>query len=440
MKRSNVGTAHRLGPARIIAVSCMLVVLTALPAQATTNGHILIGVGAVNQSMGGAGIATSLDAIGSCYSNAGSISFVRSSSAEFVMDLFTPHRTMFASIPGAAAGSVTSRTEQAVIPGMSFLDKPLNSRFSYALCALGIAGMGVSYPAVMPNAGGHFNPLAVPQSFGGFGAIYSNQQFLQVTPTVAYMLSPRLSLGVGLDSDWQSLQVSPFAATPPNASGYPVSSPASSSFGSGFTVGLAWRPEEKLELGAVYKSPQHMRTMQYTSQYPDGTPANYGFRLDYPMIVGAGIGYQLTPKLLIAADEHWIDYANTRGFSQSGFAPNGAVRGFGWRSIYATAVGFQYSVNGRLAVRAGYNHSDNPVPPSQQFFNVFAPALIQNSVTAGLGYKVDGARTIDVVYLHGFSNAVSGPAYMANNAVIPNSVVRNRLSENELSLQFRFKI
>ncbi|MHB8356849.1 MAG: OmpP1/FadL family transporter [Vulcanimicrobiaceae bacterium] len=440
MKNSNVGTAHRLGPARIIAVSCMLVLLTALPAQATTNGHILIGVGAVNQSMGGAGIATSLDAIGSCYGNAGSISFVRSSSAEFAMDLFTPHRTMFASIPGAAAGSVTSRTEQAVIPGMSFLDKPRNSRFSYALCALGIAGMGVSYPAVMPSAGGHFNPLAVPQSFGGFGAIYSNLQFLQVTPTVAYMLSPRLSLGLGLDSDWQSLQVSPFAATPPNASGYPVSSPASSSFGSGFTVGLAWRPEENLELGVVYKSPQHMQTMEFTSQYPDGTPATFGFRLDYPMIAGAGIAYQLTPKLLVAADEHWIDYANTRGFSQSGFAPDGAVRGFGWRSIYATAVGFQYSVNGRLAVRAGYNHSGNPVPPSQQFFNVFAPALIQNSVTAGLGYKVDGARTIDVVYLHGFSNAVSGPVYMANNAVIPNSVVRNRLSENELSLQFRFKI
>lgn len=426
---------------RIIAATCMLgILLTALPAQATTNGHIMIGVGAVNQSMGGAGIATSLDATGSCYSNAGSISFVRSSSAEFAMDLFTPHRTMNASIPGAAAGSVTSKTQASVIPAMSFLYRPSHGRFSYALCALGIAGMGVSYPAVLPNASGRFNPLAVPQNDGGFGAIYSQLQFMQVTPTVAYMLTPRLSLGFGIDIDWQSLQVSPFAATPPNASGYPVSSPASSGFGSGFTVGAAWRANDKLELGLVYKSPQHMATMHYNSQYPDGTPASFDFRLDYPMVVGAGVGYRLTPKLLVAADEHWIDYADTKGFSQSGFAANGAVSGFGWRSIYCTAVGFQYTVNPRLVVRAGYNHAGNPVPPSQQFFNVFAPALIQDSVSAGFGYQLDATRAIDLVYLHGFSNAVSGPVYMGNNAAIPGSVVQNRLSEDELSMQFRFKL
>lgn len=306
--------------------------------------------------------------------------------------------------------------------------------------ALGIAGMGVSYPAVLPNPSGQFNPLAVPQNYGGFGAIYSALQFLQVTPTVAYMVTPRLSLGLGLDVDWQSLQVSPFAATPPNASGYPVSSPASSSFGSGFTLGAAWRPNDKLELGLIFKSPQHMQTMHYTSQYPDGTPAAFDFRLDYPMIVGAGAAYRLTPRLLVAADEHWIDYAGTKGFCESGFAPNGAVSGFGWRSIYSTAVGFQYDVNSRLAVRAGYNHSGNPVPSSQQFFNVFAPALIQDSVSAGFGCKLDGERTIDVVYLHGFANAVSGPVYTSNNAVIPNSMVRNQLSEDELSLQFRFKL
>ncbi len=421
---------------RRAVVFCVLtIIFSTTNVPATTNGDVLIGASAVNLSMGGAGIATSIDAIGSCYNNASSIAFVPSSSGEFNMDLFTPHRSMYASIPGAAAGSVTSQTDQTIIPAMGLVYDPAD-HVVFGLCAVGVGGFGVNYPAVMPNATGQFNPLVVPQNMRGFGSIYSNLQYMQVTPTVAYRLTPRFSLGAGLDVDWQSLQVSPFAATAPNASGYPVSSPASSSFGIGFTLGATYRPTNALQMGVVFKSPQWMQSMHYLSQYPDGTPANFNFTLNFPMIVGAGVSYKITPKLLVAVDERWIDFADTTGFQGSGFGPSGAIQGFGWHNIYATATGFQYELNHRLTLRGGYNHSGSPIASNQQFFNVFAPGIVQDSVASGLGIRMSKSIMLDVVYLHGFSNSASGPVYSGNMA-IPGSVVRNQLSEDEFSAQFR---
>lgn len=421
---------------RRAAIFCTFsIILATTTALATTNGDVLIGASAVNLSMGGTGIATSIDAIGSCYNNASSIAFVPSSTGEFNMDLFTPHRTMYASIPGAAAGSVASQTGQTIIPAMGLVYDP-QDHIVFGLCAVGVGGFGVNYPAALPNATGQFNPLVVPQNLGGFGSIYSNLQYMQVTPTLAYRLTPKLALGAGLDIDWQSLQVSPFAATAPNASGYPVSSPSSSSFGFGFTLGATYKPTNALQMGVVFKSPQWMQSMRYVSQYPDGTPANFSFTLDFPMIVGVGVSYKITPKLLVAADERWIDYADTKGFQGSGFGPSGAVQGFGWRSIYATATGFQYELNHRVTLRAGYNHSGNPLGSSQQFFNVFAPGIVQDSVAGGFGIRMCKPIMLDVVYLHGFSNSASGPVY-SGNTPIPGSVVRNQLAEDEISAQFR---
>ena len=419
-------------------LAVIFIVIFASPIRATTNGDILIGASAVSQSMGGASIATSLDAIGSCYGNLASIAFMRQPSAEFSMDLFTPHRSMYASISGQAAGSVTSQTGQTVIPAMGMVYNP-DGRVTYGICAVGVGGFGVDYPAVLPNLAGKFNPLAVPQNLHGFGSIYSNLQYLQVVPGIAYKLKPTLALAFGLNIDWQSLQVSPFAAATPNPSGYPDASPSGSSFGVGFTAGAAYKPTDRLELGLVFKSPQWMNPMDFVSQYPDGTPARFSFRLNFPMIAGVGGSYKVTPKLLVAIDGHWMDFADTKGFSGSGFAPDGAVQGFGWKAIYALASGFQYNVNHKLSVRAGYNHSGSPVPPSQQFFNVLAPGIIQDSVTGGFGYRHNRSVSLDLVYAHAFSNEESGPVYSPAGA-IPGSTVRNELSEDEISAQFRLKL
>ncbi len=87
-----------------------------------TNGHVLHGVGSINQSMGGAGIATAIDAIGSNYNNVSSLAFLPRSSVEIGAELFVPDRSLSGSalLPtgGVVGGTVDSKTREAVIPSL----------------------------------------------------------------------------------------------------------------------------------------------------------------------------------------------------------------------------------------------------------------------------------------------------------------------------------
>ena len=96
---------HRLA----ITLAASAAILGSSSAARATNGHVLHGVGAVNQSLGGAGIATSLDAIGANTNNVSSISFLDRSSIAFGAEVFIPDRSMFSSF-GPIGGTVDSAT------------------------------------------------------------------------------------------------------------------------------------------------------------------------------------------------------------------------------------------------------------------------------------------------------------------------------------------
>jgi long-chain fatty acid transport protein len=432
-----------------LAPNLLLTALAAYAAPAfATNGHVLHGVGSVNGSMGGAGIATSIDAIGSNHNNVSSISFLERSAIEIGAELFIPDRSLSSSVSGAASGSVDSETRAAVIPSLGVVYK-LDNTWTLGLTALGIGGFGVDYPGNLPNGSGAFSPVSAPQAFGGFGAIYSNYQFLQVTPSVSYQLSPNVSLGAGVNIDWASLAVEPWPATPPNASGYPTGTHDSTAWGAGFTVGATYKPSQQWALGLVIKSPQWFEEFSWNSQFPDGTPTSFDFRLDYPLIVGGGASYRPTQQWLVAADVKWINYSGTRGFEEKNFASSASgpfVQGFGWEDIWTFSVGTQYELTPRFAVRAGYNYGENPIPTEQQFFNVFAPAIVQHHLGAGFGYKMTSSLDVNVAYYHAFENEESGPfisggapGFPPVNQPVPGTEVNNRLSEDSVSLQLGLK-
>lgn len=416
--------------------------LAALGTAHATNGHVLHGVGSVNQSMGGAGIATSLDALGSLYNNPASIAGLADNRFEFGFELFMPDRSMSGSASGAS-GTVDSKRRAAPIPAVGLVHKT-STPWTLGFAAYGIGGFGVDYPADSPNGSGTFNPVAAPQANGGFGAIYSNYQLLQMTPTLAYELTPNLTVGGGVDADWASLSVAPWPATVPNSSGYPTGTHAATAWGWGLTVGATYRPLKSVTLGAVLKSPQWFQSFRWNSQYPDGTPTNFSFRLDYPLIAGLGLSVRPQPDWVVAADVRWIDYRDTEGFRQRNFAMGSAgpyVQGFGWNSIWAVALGTQYQVTHRVALRLGYNYGQNPIPSRQQFFNVFAPAIVQQTLSVGLGFQLTPSLGLDLAYYHAFAATARGPlisngASAPLNQPLPGTQVTNRLSEDSVSLQF----
>ena len=217
----------------------------------------------------------------------------------------------------------------------------------------------------------------------------------------------------------------------------------------GFTVGAVYKPAESVALGVSLKSPQWFNSFHWNSQYPDGAPASFGFRLDYPLIAGAGAAWRPTERWLIGTDVKWINYSDTKGFDKKNFAatPSGPyVQGFGWQDIWTLGIGVQYKVVPRVPLRIGYNYGGNPIPANQQFFNVFAPAVVQHHLTAGLGVELGRGVEVDVAYYHAFQNSASGPfisnggaGYPPINQAIPGTKVTNTLSEDSVSLEVAVK-
>ena len=60
-----------------------------------------------------------------------------------------------------------------------------------------------------------------------------------------------------------------------------------------------------------------------------------------------------------------------------------------------------------MTLRAGYNHSGLPFDRSQTFFNLLAPAVVQNHLSVGATWGHNG-KEISVFYQHAFQKTWDG--------------------------------
>jgi len=204
-------------------------------------------------------------------------------------------------------------------------------------------------------------------------------------------------------------------------------------FGIGFAVGLRVKLPAGLSLGASAKSPQWLGDFTYNAAGEAGGPRRFSFDMDYPMILQAGLAFEGVQGLKLAADFRYIDYAHTDGFSGSGFDNTGAVRGFGWKSIYVVSVGGEIQATEWLRVRAGYSYNPSPIESDMMFFNTPASALIEHQVYGGLGFAWQDFR-VDLGVRHGFENSVTGPYASADPTRVPSARVKATLATTSVAL------
>jgi len=412
--------------------------LVTLPASAT-DGHFLHGVGAVNSAMGGAGVAAPRSLLGTFYLNPAGLMAFDGTRMEFGFELFKPDRTLASDLPGFASGSTRSKSDWVPIPAMGLSTRMKNDKIVLGVGALGIGGFGVDYAASTSN------PILTPQP-NGFGQIYSNYQFLKISPSLAFAPSPRIWIGVALNVDWAALAVNPMPIAAPDVDAgsgtayYPTATAADGAFGKGFQVGVLVKPNDLLALGASYTSPQWFSSFHFNSTVANpnlptyGTPRQISFRLDVPAVYAVGIGLTPLPNLTLAADGRYITYKSTKGFDKKGFNPDGSVKGFGWKNIKVVAVGGEYRPTERVALRAGFNWAENPISRQQSFFNTPAPAIVQSHLTFGAGFRVSRRIEISGAYYHVKKNSLKGP--IPNPAVPPGSTVTSSMYEDALLVQF----
>jgi long-chain fatty acid transport protein len=412
-----------------------------------TDGHVLHGVGPVNQSMGGAATGVCLDPTGSIAWNPACTAVFAGKSLDISAEYFIPWRQVRSSVQANAfgpgfpqanlSGTTKSATNAAILPNFAFIKRDDGSKIAIHFGLLGVAGFGVDYPASTDFS----NPILTPQPPNGlgFGAIESNYALMKFPIGISYALSERASIGVSAVPAFAMLKVipSPFAAPEPDPeSGFPqyVSSPDSSNaFGIGFNAGFQYLLTDKIRIGAAYHSPVWFQKFKWDAGLPGGSTREIDFRLDFPATITAGVGINVTESTILAFDARWINYESTTGFKGSGFNPDGSVRGFGWENIWTVGFGVQQALGNKTRFRVGYNWSDNPIPDELTFFNVPAPAIVQHHLGAGVSRDLTETWTLNFSYYHAFLNEGSGPYINPMMGAVPGTMITSRLRENSIS-------
>jgi long-chain fatty acid transport protein len=428
-------------------------------AAQATDGYFSHGYGMKAKGRGGASTAMTDDAFGGAVNPATMV--FSGERAEVGIDWFRPNRS--ASRVGSAGGTGFldgsadgNETSDFFIPELAY-NRMLRPDLSLGVTVYGNGGMNTDYPTgqldqgVCQGGAPNGQPANLLCGMGNLGVDLSQ---LIIAPTAAMKIGGgSQSLGISPLIAYQRFKaygIQPFAqisSDPANLSnnGY------DDAWGFGVRIGWYAQLSSTVSVGAAYSSKVDMQEFKkYKGLFAGGGD------FDIPENYNLGIAFKATPKLTFAADFQQINYSKVPAVgnpsTQAGCTPNppfgpgsGAAClgasdssiGFGWKDVGVFKLGVEYQWNPQLLLRAGYNHTDNPVQARDVTFNILAPGIVTDHVTLGFTYSLSPKSELTMAYMHAFENSMSAPA---NNPYFPVGGTETiTLSEDSLGIAWGWK-
>lgn len=212
---------------------------------------------------------------------------------------------------------------------------------------------------------------------------------VRFAPGIAAAFNDQLSFGAAANIAIQGIRTNMATSTFP----YPETAGGGKwdfAPGAGFTVGLLYKFNEMLGLGASYES---HGWMGHHYRYKDCLPF-----IDEPPIVNVGISFKPIKDFEFTYDTRYINWTNVK------LARNTPAKGgFGWGDQWVFAVGGEYTYKDKLKLRLGYDYGKAPVQPSVVFANALLPAAVmEHHLTTGFSYFIKKNLSLDFVWEHHF--------------------------------------
>lgn len=382
-----------------------------------TDGYFAAGYGVKQQGQGGAGVALPQDSLAAATNPAGMV-FV-GNRFDFGATLFRPIRggtitgnQLPPGYPNVNGDYDANESKYFLIPEFGY-NHLLTSKVSLGVSVFGNGGMNTSYVTPIPLLGSSKAGVDLQQLF--------------VNPTLAVKVNARNAFGVSLNLAYQRFKaegLQNFAVA--NFSGAPAdvtNGGYASSVGAGVRVGWLGEVSDKVTLGATFQSKTYMgKFKNYAGLFAE----QGGF--DIPASFAAGVALKVHPKVTVAVDGERIQYGQVKSIANPGSnqallgSDNGP--GFGWQDITAVKTGIAYKFRPTLTLRGGYNHSGVPFANTETFFNLLAPGVVQNHLTAGATWNLHAGKEITFAYIHAFEKTVIGVSSIPPSAGGGNANVR----------------
>ncbi|MFH1818049.1 MAG: outer membrane protein transport protein [Pseudomonadota bacterium] len=385
-----------------------------------TDGYFSHGYGMKAKGMGGAATATSDDAFFGA-NNPAAAAFA-GNRLDLGVDLFSPRRessrTGSAGGAGYFDGTADSDSKYFLIPEFGY-NHMMSNDLALGVSVYGNGGMNSNYPSGQTDLGmcGGGGPSGQPGNLlCGQGKLGVDLMQLIIAPTAAYKVAPNHSIGISPLIGYQRFKATGLQAfqMTPGMSSDPASvtnNGYDDSFGYGVRIGYMGKLTPTVSIGAAYAS--KMKFDEF-SKYKGLFAEQGGF--DIPENYNLGVAWQATPAVQLALDYQRINYSgvNSIGNPSTNQAQLGADNGpgFGWQDVDVWKLGVQYKYSQQLTLRAGYNHTDNPITAHDVTFNILAPGVITDHATLGFTYTLASGNELTMAYMHAFKNDVTGTSIM----------------------------
>jgi long-chain fatty acid transport protein len=314
---------------------------------------------------------------------------------------------------------------------------PPNFYVAHQLSENWIMGFGVYTPFGLRTEW----PVA---SLPSFVSQKADLKVIYATPSIAYRVSPFLSVGGGFDFTFSDLTLERNVNLTPLAPVVISNEVESDGTDFGFNVGALVETNSNLDLAFTYKHKMEVDydgTTSFTGLPPGLTSffPNGDIELELPLpsqfMVGAATTYE---KFSIEADLIWTFWDDldviTLDFLQNTPALRDVVITRNFDNTWSFRLGVEYGLTDNWALRGGYFFDETPVP--DQAVDPILPDGSRNSLTFGVGYIGDG-WSFDVAYMALFIDDRTSPL---NNFVTPpgNVIAAGDYSQNANLLAFGF--
>jgi len=256
-------------------------------------------------------------------------------------------------------GATTATRGTLFYPSTFYLTHAFNDKFS--------AGLGV------------FNPFGLGTDWGGdwagrYIATNSELRTFNINPVAAYRLTPHLSLAAGMDI--VLLDATLESKIPSTALGIPgqpfdvAQKFTGSGLGLGYNFGAYYEVNDKLSLGASYRSQVEIDVDGDLSLSVSPQSVSGKTSITLPQQVFAGIAYRPVDRLTVEAGMRWEDWSSFKQLQVAIAGQPPVVSPRDWHGTYAINAGGKYRLNDAVSLMAGYLYGWNPVPDS-----TFEPAI-----------------------------------------------------------------
>ena len=250
---------------------------------------------------------------------------------------------------------------------------------------------------------GNYAPFGLATNYessfqGRYFGDKSKVKVIAIQPTIAYKLTPELSIGMGISVSKLEGLLSAYSialTNPVEVNGDDISY--------GYNVGVLWQVMPQTRIGFDYRSKTDYN-LEGTTELT-GTGIEFPATLDIstPATFELSVSHDLNPDVNVHGSVGLTQWSVLEKLViENGGGASGAfktsIEELDWKDSWAYSVGADWKMDDALTLRAGLGIDKTPVTDSHR--SVRVPSEDRTVLSLGLSYDINDKMSIDAAYMY----------------------------------------